>query len=609
MTSALRKRLYKIITAGLLFTAALVVPFSSIVYFSLLLAAYLIVGAPIIRKSWRNILNGRIFDENLLMTIATLAAFAIRQYPEAVAVMLFYEIGEFFQTYAVNRSRKSIASLMNIRPDSANLLQNGKIETVSPEQVRPGDIILIRPGERIPLDAVIIKGTSSLDTSALTGESLPRDVSIGEAVVSGCVNLSGTLEAKVTSSYKDSTVAKILELVENASAKKANVENLITRFARYYTPVVVILALILAVIPPLLGYLDFRTWIYRAITFLVISCPCALVISVPLSFFGGIGAASRQGILVKGSTYLEALAKIRCLVFDKTGTLTYGRFEVEKIIPAHGSAAELLELAAYAEAHSPHPIALSVKKRYGQKLDLSRLTGDVEELPGLGVKAVIDGKTVYAGNARLMKSLNLKTPAIKTAGTVVYLAADNRYAGCLLIADQLRPEAEKALQQLHAAGVRQTVMLTGDRSQIARSIARRLNIDSVHSELLPADKVSRLEQCLRQYPGEVAFVGDGINDAPSLARADVGIAMGGIGSDAAIEAADVVIMDDKLEKIAAAIRIARKTIGIARENIIFALAVKFLVLGLGAFGEVSIWAAVFADVGVSVIAILNAVRV
>lgn len=609
MNKNLKKRLFRIIAAGLFFAAASALALPAPAYLILLLAAYLIVGLPIIRKSARNIVNGRIFDENLLMTIATIAAFAIRQYPEAVAVMLFYEIGEFFQTYAVNRSRKSIAALMDIRPDSANLLKDGKIETVSPGQVKPGDLILLRPGEKIPLDAVITKGSSSLDTSALTGESLPRDVRPGDSVVSGCVNLSGALEARVSSAYKDSTVARILELVENAAAKKANVENLITRFARYYTPAVVIMAFLLAIVPPLLGFLNFETWIYRAVTFLVISCPCALVISVPLSFFGGIGAASGQGILVKGSTYLEALAKIRCLVFDKTGTLTYGRFEVEKIMPASGSTAELLELAAYAEAHSPHPIALSIKKRYGKKIDLSRLTGDIEELPGLGVRAVIDGRIVYAGNARLMASLNLEIPRLRENGTPVYVVVDNQYAGCLLIADQPRPEAAEAVAALRQAGIRRTVMLTGDRTAIAEKIGRRLGIDSVYGELLPADKVSRLETCLQNYPGGVAFIGDGINDAPSLARADVGIAMGGIGSDAAIEAADVVIMDDKLTKIAAAVKIARRTLAIARENIIFALAVKFLVLGLGAFGEVSIWAAVFADVGVTVLAVLNALRV
>lgn len=609
MNKNLKKRLFRIIAAGLFFAAASALPLPAPAYLILLLAAYLIVGLPIIRKSARNIVNGRIFDENLLMTIATIAAFAIRQYPEAVAVMLFYEIGEFFQTYAVNRSRKSIAALMDIRPDSANLLKDGKIETVSPGQVKPGDLILLRPGEKIPLDAVITKGSSSLDTSALTGESLPRDVRPGDSVVSGCVNLSGALEARVSSAYKDSTVARILELVENAAAKKANVENLITRFARYYTPAVVIMAFLLAIVPPLLGFLNFETWIYRAVTFLVISCPCALVISVPLSFFGGIGAASGQGILVKGSTYLEALAKIRCLVFDKTGTLTYGRFEVEKIMPVSGSTAELLELAAYAEAHSPHPIALSIKKLYGKKIDLSRLTGDIEELPGLGVRAVIDGRIVYAGNARLMASLNLEIPRLRENGTPVYVVVDNQYAGCLLIADQPRPEAAEAVAALRQTGIRRTVMLTGDRTAIAEKIGRRLGIDSVYGELLPADKVSRLETCLQNYPGGVAFIGDGINDAPSLARADVGIAMGGIGSDAAIEAADVVIMDDKLTKIAAAVKIARRTLAIARENIIFALAVKFLVLGLGAFGEVSIWAAVFADVGVTVLAVLNALRV
>lgn len=608
MTNALKKRLYKIIISGVLFFAALAAPLPTHYALILLVASYLIVGAPIIRKSIRNIFNGRIFDENLLMTIATLAAFAIKEYPEAVAVMLFYEVGEFFQTYAVNRSRKSISSLMNIRPDIANLLQNGKIITVSPEQVNINDIILIRPGERIPLDAVITKGSSDIDTAALTGESLPRAVSRGDSIVSGCVNLSGVLEAKVTSLYTNSTVAKILQLVENASAQKAHVENLITRFARYYTPAVVFMAIGLAVCPPLLGSLDFNIWIYRAITFLVISCPCALVISVPLSFFGGIGAASRQGILIKGSVYLESLAQIRCLVFDKTGTLTFGRFVVVKVVPQSTTAKQLLEYAAYAEAHSPHPVALSVKQRYGRKLDLSRLGGDIEELAGLGVRAIVDGHTVHVGNRRLMSSLHLNVPAVRSIGSPIYVAIDNQYAGYLLIRDQLKPEAAATISDLRAIGINQTIMLTGDRQAIAQNVARKLKIDQVYSELMPADKVARIAQCLSDATGKVAFIGDGINDAPSLARADVGIAMGGIGSDAAIEAADVVIMDDNLAKLRTAIQIARRTVGIARQNIIFALTVKFLILGLGAFGDVSIWAAVFADVGVSIIAILNAFR-
>ncbi len=609
MNKALKKRLYKIIAAGILFLTALILPLSQAAYLSCLILAYLIVGTPIIRKSARNICNGRFFDENLLMSIATAAAFIIQEYPEAVAVMLFYEVGEFFQTYAVNRSRKSVASLMNIRPDSANLLQNGNIETVSPEKVKIGDTILVRPGDRIPLDAVITKGSSEIDTSALTGESMPRDVHTGDTIISGCVNLNGTLEAKVSSIYQDSTVAKILQLVENASAQKATVENLITRFAKYYTPTVVLMAVALAIIPPLLGSLDFNIWIYRAITFLVISCPCALVISVPLSFFGGIGSASRNGILIKGSVYLEALGKIRCLMFDKTGTLTYGRFAVEQIVPSQISPEQLLEYAAYAEAHSPHPIALSIKQCYGRKLDLSRLSGDVEELSGLGVRAIVDEHIVYVGNLRLMQSLGLTPPIPEVVGSPIYIAIDKQYAGYLLIADQIRPEAEKAIAELHTAGIKQTVMLTGDRLQIAEKVGYKLNIDKVYSELLPTDKVAKIEQYLKTYPNSVAFVGDGINDAPSLARADVGIAMGGIGSDAAIEAADVVIMDDNLTKLATAIKIARRTVAIARQNIIFALAVKFLILGLGAFGDVSIWAAVFADVGVSVIAILNAIRV
>lgn len=609
MNKKLRRLLHKILTSALVYIAALALPLPPAGKIALFVIAYFIVGFDILKKSFRNIRNGQIFDENFLMSIATAGAFALREYAEAVAVMLFFQIGEFFQSYAVNQSRKSIADLMDIRPDSANLLKDGKIETVSPEKVSVGDTILVRPGERIPLDGTVSRGSSGIDTSALTGESMPREVETGDTVISGCINLNGLLEIKVTSRYGDSTVAKILDLVENAGTKKADIENFITRFARWYTPAVVIIAALLAVLPPLFSGGGFHTWVYRAITFLVISCPCALVISIPLSFFGGIGAASKCGILIKGSCYLEALADADCIVFDKTGTLTKGNFRVVEINSPTLGSEELLKLAAHAEAHSTHPIAVSIKEAYGKKINLRRIK-NLSEARGLGIEAEVDGQHIIVGSNKIMNALGISIPRITKPGTVIFIAVDKDYAGYILIADELKEDAAAALSALKSNGVRQAVMLTGDRRSIGENIGRRLGMDLVYAELLPADKVHKVEELLASphRRGKLVFVGDGINDAPVLARSDIGIAMGGIGSDAAIEAADIVIMTDEPSKIAAAMRISRQTLKIARENIVFAIGIKLLVLGLGALGLASIWAAVFADVGVSVIAILNAIR-
>lgn len=523
--------------------------------------------------------------------------------------MLFYQVGEWFQSYAVSKSRKSIASLMDIRPDYANIERDGKLVQVDPDEVQIGETIVVKPGERIPLDGTILKGFSTLDTSALTGESMPREVEPGMEVISGCINQTGILNIQTTKEFGESTVAKILDLVENASDKKGRIENFITRFARYYTPVVVFAALALAILPPLITQQPFSTWIYRALTFLVISCPCALVISIPLSFFGGIGGASKIGVLVKGSNYLEALANTEVVVFDKTGTLTKGSFAVSEIHPVGMKEAQLLELAAYAEDYSNHPISLSIKNAYGQKIDNSRVS-DVQEIAGHGVQAVIDGKTILAGNTKLMEKAHIKYTPSSAVGTVVYLACDGKYAGCIIIEDEIKADAPAAIKLLKSAGIRKTVMLTGDADAVGKKVAGQLHLDQVYTELLPADKVDRVESLLKQKSekGMLAFVGDGINDAPVLARADVGIAMGGLGSDAAIEAADVVLMTDEPSKIAAVMKIARKTIRIANQNIVFALGVKFLVLILGALGYANMWAAVFADVGVSIIAILNAIR-
>ena len=573
------------------------------------LIPYFIIGWDVLWRAIRNIKNGQVFDENFLMAVATVGAFGCGEYREGVAVMLFYQVGELFQSVAVDRSRRSISDLMDIRPDYANVEREGQLVQVDPEEVSVGDTILVKPGERIPLDGVVTEGSSTLDTAALTGESMPREVGEGRDVVSGCINLSGVLRIRVTKPFEDSTVAKILELVENSASKKAKAEHFITKFARYYTPAVVFAALALAFLPPLLGLGTFGMWIQRALIFLVVSCPCALVISIPLSFFGGIGGASRQGILVKGGNYLEALAQAGIVVFDKTGTLTQGRFAVTEAEAAVGSREELLELAALAEHFSTHPISRSIQEACPEA-DFSRVT-QAEELPGRGVRAVVDGRTVLAGNGKLMKEFDVAVSEDgEPAGTVVYVAADGQYLGRLVVADQIKESAPRALQMLKAEGVGRTVMLTGDAPAVGQAVGRTLGLDEVHAGLLPGDKVERVEQLLAQKrPGEqLVFVGDGINDAPVLSRADVGVAMGAMGSDAAIEAADVVLMDDDLTKLPVAVSIARKTLRIVRQNIVFALGVKFLVLILSAFGMANMWMAVFADVGVSVLAILNASR-
>ncbi len=578
---------------------------------------YLVIGYDILQKAARGIKNGQIFDENFLMMIATFGAFGVGEYSEAVAVMLFYQVGELFQGYAVGKSRQSISDMMDICPEYANIEVDGELTQVDPDEVEIGSIIVIKPGERVPLDGLVLEGESMLDTAALTGESVPRRVAPGEDIISGCVNGSGTLKVRTTKEFDDSTVARILELVENASEKKAKVENFITRFAKYYTPVVTIAAVVLAILPPLVLSLMgadspaalFGTWVYRACTFLVISCPCALVISVPLGFFGGIGAASKKGVLVKGSNYLELLADIDTIVFDKTGTLTKGEFKVQKVAPVSMEENELLELAALAEGYSTHPIAVSIREAYGQPLDLERVAG-TEELSGLGIHTRIDGREVYAGNAKLMRAQGVSFAESEEAGTLVYLECEGLFAGTIVIADSIKDGAKEALVSMKRAGVKKTVMLTGDRKKAALAVGKELGIDEVRFELLPADKVSQVERLIEALPekGRLAFVGDGINDAPVLTRADVGIAMGSMGSDAAIEAADVVLMDDDVRKIAAIVSIARKTLRIVRQNIVFALAVKALVLILGATGYANMWAAVFADVGVSVLAILNSMR-
>ena len=609
MTKKQKHLLTRIIVAAVLFAAGGLLHLEGWAELGVYLVCYAVIGWDIVWKAITNILHGQVFDENFLMTIATVGALILGEHSEGVAVMLFYQVGEWFQSYAVSKSRRSITSLMDIRPDYANIEQGGKLVQVDPEDVKIGDTIIVKPGERVPLDGKIIKGSSTLDTSALTGESMPREVEAGMEVISGCINQTGILTIQTTKEFGESTVAKILDLVENASDKKGKMENFITRFARYYTPVVVFAALALAILPPLVTGQAFSIWIYRALTFLVISCPCALVISIPLSFFGGIGGASKIGVLVKGSNYLEALAYTETVVFDKTGTLTKGSFAVTEIHANGMEDEELLELAAYAEDYSNHPISLSIQKAYGKKIDNSRIT-DVQEIAGHGVQAVIDGMTVLAGNAKLMEREHISYMAPNAIGTVVYVAFDGRYAGCIVIADEVKADAPAAIKELKAAGIRRTVMLTGDADAVGQDVARRLGLDRAYTELLPADKVDRVEELLAQKSdkGMLAFVGDGINDAPVLARADVGIAMGALGSDAAIEAADVVLMTDEPSKIAAVMQIARKTIRISNENIVFALGVKFLVLILGALGRANMWAAVFADVGVSVIAILNAIR-
>ena len=609
MTRKQKHLLFRIIIAAVLFAAGSLLTLDSTAEMAVFLVCYVVIGWDIVWKALTNILHGQVFDENFLMTIATIGALILGEHSEGVAVMLFYQVGEWFQSYAVSKSRKSIASLMDIRPDYANVERNGKLEQVDPEEVNIGDTIVVKPGERVPLDGKIIKGTSALDTSALTGESMPRDVEPGMEVISGCINQTGILTIQTTKKYGESTVAKILDLVENASDKKGKTENFISRFARYYTPIVVFAAIALAVLPPLVTGQPFTVWIYRALTFLVISCPCALVISIPLSFFGGIGGASKIGVLVKGSNYLESLAHTEVVVFDKTGTLTKGSFAVSQINAVSMKEAQLLELAAYAEDYSNHPISLSIKKAYGKKIDHSRIS-DVQEIAGHGVRAVIDGKTILAGNAKLMDREGIAYIPSNAIGTVIYLACNGKYAGYIVIEDEIKADAPSAIKALKEVGVRKTVMLTGDADAVGKKVAQKLGLDQAYTELLPADKGDRVEMMLRQTTekGKLVFVGDGINDAPVLARADVGIAMGGLGSDAAIEAADVVLMTDEPSKISAVVQIARKTIRIANENIVFALGVKILVLILGATGYANMWAAVFADVGVAVIAILNAMR-
>lgn len=607
----MKKRLYRIILGAVFFIAAILINID--VYWIkpvLFLISYIIVGGDVVIRAGQNIIHGKVFDENFLMSIATIGAFFVGDFPEGVAVMLFYQVGELFQSYAVNKSRKSIASLMDIRPDYANVKRNDELVKVDPDEVQIGEIIVIKAGERVPLDATIIEGNSMVDTSALTGESVPREVEVGNEILSGCININGVITAKVTKEYGESTVSKILDLVENASSKKSNSEQFITKFARYYTPTVVIIAVLIALIPPIIiNGATFSDWIYRALSFLVVSCPCALVISIPLSFFGGIGGASRKGILVKGSNYLEALAKTEIVVFDKTGTLTKGVFRVQEIHSEGYSEEELLELTAYTESYSNHPISLSLKSAYGKEIDNNRIT-DIEEISGHGIIAVVDGKKVIAGNSKLMLKMNIPYYEGELIGTVVHVAIDNQYAGYIIIADELKSDSAQAIKALKAAGIKQTVMLTGDTKNVASKVAETLGLDKVYSELLPGDKVDKLEELFAQKPAnnKLAFVGDGINDAPVLARADIGIAMGALGSDAAIEAADIVIMTDEPSKIATAIKISRKTLKIAQQNMTFAIGIKILFLILSVFGISTLWEAVFADVGVTIIAIINSFR-
>lgn len=605
------KRLWRIIIgAAVLATAVLLSLNNEWLQIALFIISYIIVGGDVVKRAVKNIFKGQVFDENFLMSIATIGAFFIGEYPEGVAVMLFYQVGELFQSYAVGKSRKSIASLMDIRPDYANVKKGDELVKVDPDEVQIGDIIVIKAGEKIPLDGKVIEGSSMIDTSALTGESVPRKVEVGSDILSGCININGVITAEVTKEFGESTVSKILDLVENASSKKSNSEQFITKFARYYTPVVVIIAVFLAIIPPLvIDGATFSDWIYRALAFLVVSCPCALVISIPLSFFGGIGGASKKGVLVKGSNYLEALAETEIVVFDKTGTLTKGVFNVQEIHPEGVSKEELLELTAHAESYSNHPISLSLKRAYSKEIDNERIL-DVEEISGHGVIATVDGKKVMAGNIKLMKMMDIPYFKGELIGTIVHVAVNNKYIGYIVIADEVKEDSAQAIKELKAANIKQTVMLTGDNKSIGSKVAKELGLDKVYAELLPADKVEKLEELFSQKSkkGKLAFVGDGINDAPVLARADIGIAMGGLGSDAAIEAADVVIMTDEPSKIATAMKISKKTLKIAHQNIVFAIGIKIIVLILSAFGITTMWAAIFADVGVTIIAVLNAFR-
>ena len=608
----MKKRLTKIIISFVLFIIALLVPFKNewinkIIY----IISYLIVGLDIVLEAIRNIFRGEIFDENFLMTIATIGAFGIGEFPEAVAVMLFYQVGETFQSYAVKKSRKSIESLMDIRPDFANIKYDSKIEKVDPDKVKIGDIIIVKPGEKIPLDGIVIEGHSMIDTSALTGEAVPREVGIKDEVLSGCINKNEVLTIEVTKEFGESTVSKILDLVENASSRKSKSENFISKFAKYYTPIVVAIALILAIIPPIIFKdTNFVDWLYRALTFLVVSCPCALVISIPLGFFAGIGGAAKIGILVKGGNYLEALSRTEIVVFDKTGTLTEGIFEVQKVETVEVSKEELLKITAHAESYSNHPIAVSVKKAYGKEID-NNIISKTEELSGLGVAAEIDNKEVLVGNDKLMLEKQINYTKCNEIGTILYIAINSKFVGYIVISDKIKKDAEKTIKNLKKMNIKKTVMLTGDRKQVGENIAKKLEMDEVYTELLPDGKVEKVDNLLKEKSenGKLAFVGDGINDAPVLALSDIGIAMGGLGSDAAIEAADVVIMTDEPSKIVNAIKISKRTMKIVKENIVFAIAVKIGVLILSAIGVSTMWEAVFADVGVSVIAILNSLRV
>ena len=620
MTKKQKKMLARILVCAVMLIALQFLPITGIPRFALYLAAYLVIGFDILKKAAKGIGNGRVFDENFLMAVATIGAFALAiyeksgDYNEAIAVMLFYQIGELFQSYAVGKSRKNISALMDIRPDYANIEVDGKLEKVDPDEVAVGSVIVVQPGEKVPLDGVIIDGASTLNTSALTGESLPRDAKTGDEIISGCINMTGVLKVRTTKEFGESTVSKILELVENSSSRKSRSEDFIAKFARIYTPAVCYSALALAVIPPVArlamgSSAAWEQWIYRALTFLVTSCPCALVVSIPLSFFAGIGGASKEGVLIKGSNYLETLSQVKTVVFDKTGTLTKGVFEVSAVHHSPLEEAKLLEYAALAECASSHPISKSLQKAYGKEIDRSRVT-DIEEVSGRGILAKVDGVPVAAGNHKLMEQLGIDFIDCHSVGTIIHMAIDGKYAGHIVISDVVKPNSKQAIEQLHRAGVTKTVMLTGDAKKVAASVAKELGVDEVYSDLLPAGKVEKVEALLSQQSGKakLAFVGDGINDAPVLSRADIGIAMGAMGSDAAIEAADIVLMDDEPLQIAKAIKISRKCIGIVYQNIVFALVVKFACLALVAVGAADMWAAIFADVGVMVLAVLNAIR-
>ena len=620
MTKKQKKMLMRIIICAVMLVALQFLPITGIPRFALYLAAYLVIGYDILKKAGKGILNGRVFDENFLMAIATIGAFALAiyeksgDYNEAIAVMLFYQIGELFQSYAVGKSRRNISALMDIRPDYANIEVDGKLEKVDPDEVSVGSVIVVQPGEKVPLDGVIIDGASTLNTSALTGESLPRDAKTGDEIISGCINMTGVLKIRTTKEFGESTVSKILELVENSSSRKSRSEDFIAKFARIYTPAVCYSALALAVLPPVVRLVmgltsEWEQWMYRALTFLVTSCPCALVVSIPLSFFAGIGGASKEGVLIKGSNYLETLSRVKTVVFDKTGTLTKGVFEVSAVHHSPMEQEKLLEYAALAECASSHPISKSLQKAYGKEIDRSRVT-DIEEVSGRGILAKVDGVSVAAGNHKLMEQLGIDFIDCHSVGTIIHMAVDGKYAGHIVISDVVKPNSKKAIEQLHRAGVTKTVMLTGDAKKVADSVAKELGVDEVYSDLLPADKVEKVEALLSQQSGKakLAFVGDGINDAPVLSRADIGIAMGAMGSDAAIEAADIVLMDDEPLQIAKAIKISRKCIGIVYQNIVFALMAKFACLALVALGAANMWAAIFADVGVMVLAVLNAIR-